>query len=133
MTRRTSQTSADSTVDDRDSTMDVSTSPEGWEWDAVETSTLVILDEIGDVFIGQYQGEEHFDKGAESFERFSFRGVDGDLYAISKSTKLAQGMNKVKVGQWCRITYTTDIPSTRDGHNPTKDLRVDVRRRKTFG
>lgn len=136
MARRTSQTPAGSTVDEQESTMDVSTSPEGWEWETVvdESPTLVIFDTVGDVFIGQYMGEEHIeqpvdDKGEDqSFDRFNFRGNDGAPYAINKSYKLAEGMSKVDVGDWCRITYIKDIPTNRK-LNPLKDFRVDVRRK----
>ena len=133
MSRRTTPVS---TVDDQESTVDVSTTPEGWEWETVvdESPTLVIFDTVGDVFIGQYKGEEHIDqpvneKGEDqSFDRYIFRGTDGQPYAINKSYKLAEAMSKVDTEDWCRITYVKDIPTNRK-LNPLKDFRVDVRRK----
>lgn len=133
MSRRTTQTSS---VDEPESTVDVSTSPEDWEWETVadESPILVIFDTVGDVFIGQFKGEEHIEQAIDekgedqSFDRYVFRGQDGNPYAINKSYKLAQGMEKVEFDDWCRITYIKDIPTNRK-LNPLKDFRVDVRRK----
>lgn len=109
----------------------VQESPEGWEWTTVaeESPTRIIFDTIGDQFIGQYIGIEHIepDNGKdEPFDLYLFRGRDGELYAINKSYKLAQAMEKVSEGDWVRITYIKDIDTGRN-LNPLKDFRVDVR------
>lgn len=114
---------------------DVSTAPDEWEWETVaeESATTVIFDTIGDVFVGRFTGEEHIDQPAnekgedQSFDRFLFVGRDGKRYAINKSYKLNEAMDKVMEGDWCRITYIKDIPTNRK-LNPLKDFRVDVRR-----
>lgn len=114
---------------------DVSESPEGWEWETVaEGAPLrIIFDTIGDVFIGQYIGEEHIDQepaadgSDQSFDLFNFRGRDGEKYAINKSYALAEAMQKVNPGDWCRITYIKDVKTSRK-LNDMKDFKVDVKR-----
>lgn len=102
-----------------------------WDWETVVDSspTVVLFEEIGEEFVGQFVGDEHItpDNGGEEFERFVFIGLDGERYAINKSYKLEEGMKKVSEGQWCRITYTKEIPTGRK-QNPMKDFRVDVRK-----
>lgn len=136
MASKAANKATESTVDEHVSTVDVSTSPEGWEWDTVaeESATTVIFDEIGDVFIGQYIGEEHIEQEPDkdgkdqSFDRYVFRGRDGSRYAVNKSYKLNEAMETVGTDQWVRITYVADI-TTKRGLNPMKDFRVDVRRK----
>jgi len=118
-----------------ESTVDVSTTPDGWEFETVqeESPTRVIFDTIGDQFIGQYIGDEHIDlppdaEGKDqSFDLFNFRGRDGERYAINKSYSLEQAMEKVNQGDWTRITYVKDVPTKRS-LNPMKDFRVEVRK-----
>lgn len=123
-----------------DETADVSTSPEGWEWETVaeESAATVVFDTIGDVFIGEYLGSEHIEpengkrneqsgENEDAFDRFVFRARDGKRYAINKSYKLNAAMEDVDEGQWVRITYVADIETSRK-LNPMKDFRVDVRK-----
>jgi hypothetical protein len=124
-----------SATNEVETTADVSTTPDGWEFETVqeESPTRVIFDTIGDQFVGQYIGDEHIDlppndKGEDqSFDLFNFRGRDGERYAINKSYSLEQAMEKVTEGQWCRITYAKDVPTKRS-LNPMKDFRVEVRK-----
>jgi hypothetical protein len=117
-----------STVEDIN---DVS-APDEWEFDTLvdESPTTVIFDEIGDVFVGQYKGMDHIvpDNGKdEPFDRYTFRARDGKPYAINRSYKLAEAMEKVQPDQWVRITYVKDIQTARN-LNPMKDLKVEVKR-----
>lgn len=111
----------------------ISTAPDEWEFETVveESPTMVVFDTIGDVFIGQYVGTEHIDPNNgkdEPFDRYNFRGRDGELYAVNKSYKLAQAMEDkdIQPETWVRITYIKDIPTDRK-LNPMKDFRIDVR------
>jgi hypothetical protein len=114
----------------------VSTAPADWEWNIVaeESPTRVIFDKIDDVFIGQYKGMTHVDqpvnaKGEDqSFDLWTFRGRDGVLYAINDSYKMREAMDNgaVVIGDWCRITFVKEIPTTKG--NPVKDLRIEVRK-----
>lgn len=111
---------------------DVSTAPDDWEFETLveESPTMVIFDTIGDVFIGQYIGIEHIDPANgkdEPFDRFTFRGRDGELYAVNQSYKLQTALEDVDKGTWIRITYTKDIPTSRN-LQPMKDFRIDVRK-----
>lgn len=109
--------------------------PEGWEWDTVAegSAAVVIFEDKGDQFVGQFLGSQHIErepnaKGEDqSFDRFLFRGRDGERYAINKSYALEEAMEDVNDGQWVRITYIKDIPTARN-QNPMKDFRVDVRK-----
>lgn len=110
----------------------ISNAPSDWEFETVteESPTLVEFDTIGDIFIGQYVGVEHIDpknEKDEPFDRFNFRGRDGDLYALNQSYKLEMAMEKIEPGQWVRVTYIKDIPTGRK-LNPMKDFRVDVKK-----
>jgi hypothetical protein len=125
----TKKAQAESTVDE--STVDVS-APDEWEFDTLveESPTMIIFDEIGDVFVGQYVGVEHIDPDNgkdEPFDRFNFRARDGKLYGVNQSYQLVNAMEKVEPGQWIRITYAKDIPTKR-GLNPMKDFKIDVRK-----
>lgn len=109
----------------------VSTAPSDWVWEMVEeeSPSRVIFDAIGDIFIGQFKSKIHIDqepdpKGKDmSFDLWTFRGRDGALYAINDSYKMTIAMEKVKLDDWCRITYIKDIPTNKG--NPVKDLRVE--------
>jgi hypothetical protein len=110
----------------------VTTAPDEWEWDTVaeESPTGIVFEKPGEVFIGQYLGTMDIDPDNgkdEPFTVFLFLGRDGNRYSLNQSYKLAQAMNAVDKGQWCRVTYTKDIPTGR-GLNPLKDFRVDVKR-----
>jgi hypothetical protein len=112
---------------------------ESWEFETVveESPTVIIFDKIGDQFVGQYRGRETVSfetldaetkqMKTETFDRFTFRARDKQLYAINSSFQLEQGMEKVMEGDWARITYTKDIPTKR-GLNPLKDFRIEVRK-----
>lgn len=116
----------------------VSTAPDDWEFETVveESPTHVVFDTVGDVFIGQFQAritithevpvdKDHPD-GINAFDLFTFRGQDGELYAVNTSGKLDKGMEKVSEGDWVRLTLTKFIPSKKG--NDFKDFRVEVRR-----
>lgn len=97
-----------------------------------ESATTVIFDTVGESFTGRYVGEEHIDPDNgkdEAFDRFTFRAKDGELYAITKSYKIADALEDVKPDTWVRITYVKDIPTKR-GLNPMKDLKVEVAKSK---
>jgi hypothetical protein len=109
---------------------DFSAGTEGWEWNTVADvePTRVLFDTFGDQFVGQFMGLVTIapDDGSEPFELYTFTATDGELYAINSSWKMNKGMKDVTPGEWCRITYVKDIPSSKG--NPVKDLRIDVRR-----
>src|SRR6266511_1664922 len=85
----------------------VSTAPDDWKWETTmeESPTTVIFDSFGDVF----------------------KGRDLARYAVNKSYKLSQAMDKIDVGSWVKITYVKNIETSR-GLQPMKDFQVDVRR-----
>lgn len=113
----------------------LTTAPDDWEFETVaeESPTVVIFDNIGDAFIGQYTGIEHIDQPVDdqgndqSFDRLRFVGRDGNPYAINTSFKLKEAFEDVDEGMWVRITYVKDIPTGRK-LNPMKDFKVEVRR-----
>ncbi len=110
----------------------VSTAPDDWKWETTmeESPTTVIFDSFGDVFIGMYLGEERIDPDNgkdEPFIRYVFKGRDLARYAVNKSYKLSQAMDKIDVGSWVKITYVKNIETSR-GLQPMKDFQVDVRR-----
>lgn len=114
---------------------DVTQSPEGWEWEtkAEAAPTTVIFEKFGETFVGQYVEKRHIDREPsadgkdQSFDLFVFRGRDNELYALNSSYALAEGMEDIEAGQWCRFTYVKDVPTGRN-LNPMKSFHIDVRR-----
>ncbi len=109
----------------------ISTAPEDWQFETVveESPTHVVFDTVGDVFIGQYVDRITITPetaGKDPFDLFTFRGRDGELYAVNPSGKLDKGMDVVKPGDWVRLTLTKFIPSNKG--NDFKDFRVEVRK-----
>jgi len=116
----------------------ISSAPEDWEFETVaeESPTHVLFDTVGDVFVGQFKGRitiEHtvpVDKehpnGVNTFDLFTFRGQDGELYAVNTSGKLDDAMSVVKEGAWVRLTLVKFIPSKKG--NDFKDFRVEVKK-----
>lgn len=117
-----------------ETTPDVSTSPEGWEWETVhdESPTIVLFDQVGETFVGQEAGKKYVemppgDKGEdESFHIYLFRGRDGELYGMYESYAMTEGMKAVPSGAWVRITFVSEIPVKKG--QPMKNLRFDVRK-----
>lgn len=115
---------------------DPTVAPADWNFELVHegTATVVIFENIGDEFVGQYLTEEHIErepnaKGEDqSFNRYIFLGRDGEQYALNKSYALAEAIeNAVSHGEWCKIRYTKDVKTSR-GQNDMKDFKVYVRR-----
>lgn len=109
----------------------VSTAPDDWEFETIiqESPIQVIFDTEGDVFIGQFIERITITPetaGKDPFDLFTFRGRDGELYAVNPSGKLDKGMDVVKKGDWVRLTLIKFIPSNKG--NDFKDFRVEVRK-----
>lgn len=99
-----------------------------WETTQEESPTRVVFDTPGDIFVGRYEGTLHIaPEGKDEFDVFTFRGENGERYAINTSYRLLEAMEDVQPGQWVRLTYVKDI-ETRRGLNPLKDFRVQVRK-----
>lgn len=136
MARKTSTVTANDKPDFVDDEVDetlLTTAPDDWEFETVhESATRVLFDTIGDVFIGQYVGDEHIepaedaDNKFEPFDLINFRGRDGKLYAVNSSHNLVKAMAKVEEGQWVRITFASETDSKKG--NPLKNFTVDVRK-----
>lgn len=111
----------------------VTTAPDDWEFETVhdESPTIVMFEEIGETFIGQYAGQKHVemppdnDGRDQSFDIYRFRGRDNALYGIYNSYAMDEGMRKVDEGAWVRITFVSEIPAKKG--QPMKNLRIDVR------
>lgn len=109
------------------------------EWDTVvdEAPIRIIMDTVGDAFIGDYDGVEHIPAEqniskdhpeGEAFDLITFRGLDGRRYALNKSVKLERAMEAIEVGSRVRVTLMKEIPTDRG--NPMKDYKVDVAKRR---
>lgn len=132
----TARKTVDTTVTpDFEEGADVTQTPSDWEFETVAEGapTGIIFENPGESFIGQYVDDHHVDRepaadgSDQSFDLFIFKGRDGERYSLNKSYALEQAMEKVNKGDWCRITYTKDVKTSRN-LNPMKDFRVDVRR-----
>lgn len=110
---------------------------DGWETIIEESPATVILDEVGDIFIGKFVGVDHVEpedqpypadhKDYVAFDQYLFRDREGKLMAIPDSFKLRQGMlGKTEPGVLCRIELFQLIESGKG--NPMKDFKVQVRK-----
>ena len=106
---------------------------DGWEVVQERSASVVIFDTIGDELIGQFRGVQTVqpddDDPDSAFERYLFRGQDGELYATNISYALRTAIEKhgVTESDWVRIRYVGDI-KTKRGLNPMKDFEVAVKR-----
>lgn len=107
------------------------------EWDTVldESPVRIIMDTVGDCFIGDYEGELYIpaeqnitkDKPeGEAFTLLIFRGLDGKPYALNKTVKLERAFDAIAEGSRVRVTLMKEIDTDRG--NPMKDYKVDVAR-----
>lgn len=111
----------------------VTTAPDDWEFETVrdESPTRVIFEEFGDTFVGQFSRLDHItpDNGKDDpFDLWVYYAQDGKPYAVNDSYAVRQGMKDVLEGQWVRLTYVKDIPSSKG--NDVKDIKVEVRKDK---
>lgn len=105
----------------------LASAPDDWEFETVESPTRLILETIGDSFVGQFEGTQTIPlKDGGSFEMFLFRGRDGVLYSINASAKLREARDSFNVGSWVRLTYVADIDTGQE--TPMKDIKVEVKR-----
>lgn len=104
---------------------------------ADESPSVIVFDQVGDVFIGRYAGKEIItpeDGETEPFRQDRFRVVtplgdlhEGDWAAIRPGFQLRDAFDKLQPGDVVRIEYLKDIPTGRK-LNPLKDFKVQVRR-----
>lgn len=104
-----------------DPTAGIATQAEVDEWVTVSTAvpTRVILDTVGDTFIGEYQGMEHQPFDVHIFKR------DGETYSIGDSVVLARALHNVRKGTKVRIILQgwSEQPT-----GDRKEYQVDVSR-----
>lgn len=97
----------------------------GWTVVSDESPIKVVFDEIGDVFIGTFEGSQELkSKDDQPFTMWLFRH-EGDLYGIQDSHKLRIGLSQVEKGREVRIEYVKDVEVGRP--QPMKDFRISVR------
>lgn len=105
-----------------------------WNTVAEGSRTRVLFDEIGDEYIGQYQGAESIldpETGEEMrYLNFLTHGAqnsleDGELVAISRSYALDQAFETIPEGLLCRIRLIKITPSKRG--NDFKSYKVQTR------
>jgi hypothetical protein len=117
-----------------DNTPTVMEAPDDWAWEvkAEAAPTGVIFENFGDTFVGQYMEMRHIERepaadgSDQSFDLFIYRGRDNELYSLNSSFALAEGMDGIDPGTWCRIKYVKDVPTGRN-QNPMKSFQIDVR------
>jgi hypothetical protein len=113
--------------------------PAATEWETIvaPSGTKVILDEIGDEFIGRFTGMQHIvpeDKSKDEFDQVGFTGVslngtkvDPEPYALPASYKLTRAFDNVPEGTLCRLTLKGKVPIAGQP-SPMKDIQVDKAR-----
>jgi hypothetical protein len=109
-------------------------SAEQWETIDEGTRTRVTFDEIGDEFIGVWEGPEVIMNPAtdEEMHYLNFRGISPEEIkdepaAISAGYQLTETMKKVPVGTTVRITLRSETKMG-PGRNPLKNFVVQTKR-----
>lgn len=132
MARRTSQVEEVAEVldaEDIDETL-VTTAPDDWDFEVIadESPIRAVFSDIGDTFVGQYEGVKTItpENGDDPFDLFLFRARDERLYAVNSSHKLVSVLNDDLMGMWVKLEYVKDIPSKKG--NPMKDFKISVKR-----
>jgi hypothetical protein len=119
-------------MSDQETTWQAEATDEGWETVSDESPTRIIFDEIGDVFIGTYEGHEYItdpnEPESDPFDYIKIRGTDGKPYIASAGFRLIQAFEKIEPGSMVRITYVKDVDMGVAGRNPMKDYKVDIKR-----
>lgn len=104
-----------------DTTAGIATQAEVDEWVTVSSAvpTRVILDTVGDTFIGEYQGMEHHPFDVHIFKH------NGEMFSIGDSVVLARALVSVRKGTKVRIILNgwSEQPS-----GDRKEYQVDVAR-----
>jgi len=85
----------------------------------------IVFDTIGDVFIGTYLGDRTVTNADGSYRQFRFRGTDDGVYFVNANYSLQRGMENVRVGRMCRLTYIEDKDVGQ--RSPLRIFKVDVR------
>lgn len=120
-------------TDDSPDELNPNAGTEEWQWETKvdEEPTIVIMEQPGDVFIGQYDGRHTIiPPTGDTFEYLAFWANDGRRYGLSPSYKLDEQFapkGEIREGQWIRITLVKNIDMGA-GRNPLKDYRIDVRK-----
>jgi hypothetical protein len=111
--------------------------PAGTEWDTVvaPSGTKLIMDTVGDEFIGWFTGIQHIvpeDGTKDEFDQIGFTGksvngaaVDPEPYALPASYKLIRGFRDIALGTLCRLTLKGLVPINGQP-SPMKDIQVDT-------
>jgi hypothetical protein len=108
------------------------------EWNTVvaPSGTKVIMDTVGDEFIGHFTGIQHIvpeDTSKEEFDQIGFTGVSmngqtldppDEPYTMPASYKLIRGFKDVPPGSLCRLTLKALVDTGQQ--SPMKDIQVDV-------
>lgn len=100
------------------------------EWDdlATESPTKMQFTDIGDVFIGTFEGISHItpSNGDDPFDLLLFRNSENGELCSTSGYKLMQAFADVPVGTLARIEYLKDVDTGRG--NPMKDFKIQVKR-----
>ena len=100
-----------------------------WETVAEESPTLIVYDKVGDSWQGTYLGKRTIEipDTGETFRQDSFRGDDGELYAVNPGVSLREALDKVAPGTYTRMTYVKDV-QLGDSRSAMKSFRVQTRK-----
>lgn len=99
-----------------------------WDVHTAASGTKVIMDEVGDEFIGTFTGIQHVvpeDTDKEEFDQIGFTGTNGEPYTFPASYKLIRAFKTIPVGTLCRLTLKGLVPIPGQP-SPMKDIQVDT-------
>jgi hypothetical protein len=108
-------------------------SDEEWETVAEESGSPIRFENVGDIFVGVFNGIRHIvppkaTKPEDEFDQLLFRDAEGNGRTINAGYKLLEAFGNIEVEKKVRITRVPDVPMNDPGKNDMKDYRVEVAR-----
>jgi hypothetical protein len=99
-----------------------------WGVHTAASGTKVIMDAVGDEFIGTFTGIQHIvpeNSDKEEFDQVGFTGTNGEPYTFPASYKLIRAFKTIDVGTMCRLTLKGLVPIPGQP-SPMKDIQIDT-------
>lgn len=93
---------------------------------ATEPETKIVMDIIGDEFIGTYIGMREISNDGGTFKQARFE-KDGETYFMNANYSLKEGLRTVRNGTKTRIRYANDLDTGQA--SPMRVYTVEVARR----
>lgn len=86
------------------------------------------FDLIGEALTGEFLGTRTLNNPDGPYTQYRYESSDGQVWFVNGNYSLQQGMQNVRIGSLCRITYVADKDTGQA--TPMRIFSVEVARRK---